>query len=350
MSSLGALKLQRHWWGSRCGCEAAGYAIDGLLRLEGAQTRRVQQRVCKLGADLSFAKAREHLQDSWPVALASETIRAICEQHGQRMRDWQPQEATTPQAFAEAAGELEFTVDAGKAHTREEGWKDLKIAAFQKRPLAKSAGPAEWKSRVLPEPTACVAWAAIAPASRFRKSWRRWSRRLGIQQAAQVHALADGAAWIWRAVERVFTGSAQTLDIYHACQHIAKAGERIYGDGSDASHAFLERGRTLLLESGWEGITRLMAEELDREDTPAIRSALEKMLAYFAKHLPRLQYRQRLAAGQAIGSGAIEGWAKTLGLRLKARGARWRKPNVTRMATLGCVRNSSQWSAYWSQT
>ena len=92
-----------------------------------------------------------------------------------------------------------------------------------------------------------------------------------------------------------------------------------------------------------------MAEEIEREDTPAKRVTLEKMLNYFAKHLPRLNYRRRLANGQAIGSGAIEGWAKTLGLRLKARGARWRKRNVTRMASLGCVRNSSQWPAYWSR-
>ena len=146
----------------------------------------------------------------------------------------------------------------------------------------------------------------------------------------------------------MFTGSQQTLDIYHACAHIAKASERLHGEGSTAAKGFLERGRALLLESGWEGITRLMAEEIEREDTPARRAALEKMLNYFAKHLPRLHYRRRLANGQAIGSGAIEGWAKTLGLRLKARGARWRKPNVTRMASLGCVRNSSQWSAYWS--
>ena len=71
------------------------------------------------------------------------------------------------------------------------------------------------------------------------------------------------------------------------------------------------------------------------------------MLGYFVKHVSRLNYRQRLQEGKAIGSGAVEGWAKTLGLRLKARGARWRKQNVNKMASLGCARNSSQWQAYW---
>ena len=53
-------------------------------------------------------------------------------------------------------------------------------------------------------------------------------------------------------------------------------------------------------------------------------------------------------AGNAIGSGVVEGWAKTLGLRLKARGARWRLNNVQAMAALGCVANSDQWEAYWA--
>jgi hypothetical protein len=55
-----------------------------------------------------------------------------------------------------------------------------------------------------------------------------------------------------------------------------------------------------------------------------------------------------LASGRAISSGAVEGQAKTLGLRLKARGARWLKKKVRPMATLVCVRNSIQWEGDWS--
>jgi hypothetical protein len=345
---MGALVLRRHWWGSRCSCPAGGYVIDERLGLDGHCTRLVQQQLCRLGADVSFAKVREHLLGFWHLPLSAETVRRACQAHGQRMARWQPREEATPRAFAAAAGAVEFTVDAGKVNTREEGWKDLKIAAFQKRRPAPAAAPAEWESRALPAPTASVAWAAVQPAGQFRKGWRRWGRRLGVGQAADLHVLADGAGWIWKAVGRAFTGCQQTLDVYHACQCVAKTGARLYGEGASEAADFLARGRALLLESGWEGVTQLTGEELQREDTPRRRAGLEKMLNYFAKHVNRLGYRQRLAAGQAIGSGAVEGWAKTLGLRLKARGARWRKANVRRMATLGCVRNSSQWSAYWS--
>ena len=75
----------------------------------------------------------------------------------------------------------------------------------------------------------------------------------------------------------------------------------------------------------------------------------DKLVSYFSKHVSRLDYRERLASGRAIGSGVVEGQAKTLGLRLKSRGARWRLVNVRPMASLVCVRNSVQWEAYWAQ-
>jgi hypothetical protein len=69
---------------------------------------------------------------------------------------------------------------------------------------------------------------------------------------------------------------------------------------------------------------------------------------YFSKHVRRLNYAERLAAGRAIGSGAGDGQAKTLGPRLKARGARWNRVNVEPMAGLVCVRHTGQWEAYWT--
>ncbi len=62
----------------------------------------------------------------------------------------------------------------------------------------------------------------------------------------------------------------------------------------------------------------------------------------------RLNYAERLQAGQAIGSGQVEGQAKTLGLRLKGRGARWNRGNVQAMASLVCVRHTCQWETYWT--
>jgi len=349
LSCVGVVRLTRRWWGSRCGCTPVGYGVDDVLGLDGRLTRTLQQQVCRLCADVSFAKACEHIEGLRGLRLNKEVVRQASHRQGERMAAWQQNEPTTPEAFAAAPGDVEFSTDAGKVNTLEAGWKDLKIAVFQKRPRADPATPAQWNSRQLPEPTVRVAWANIAPIKQFRKTWRKWSRRLGVRQTGELHALGDGAGWIWRAVERVFTGCQQTLDIYHGCQHIAKAGERLYGEGTEPAETFLQRGRQLLVESGWSGICKHVGEEYAKEDTPVRRRALEKLVGYFAKHTQRLGYREQLAAGQAIGSGTVEGWAKTLGLRMKARGARWRRKNVAKMSALVCVRNGGQWPSYWSQ-
>jgi hypothetical protein len=341
--------LRRRWWGSRCPCSPGGYHADAALGLDGGLSPRLQRKACRGAADLSFERTRENLLDLLGVSPAAETLRVYCERQAGRVARWQGQETASAEGFREAEGAWEFAIDAGKVNTREAGWRDLKIAVAQKRPAAKPATPAEWESRELPEATARVMWADISAAKRFRRSWHARLRRLGLPAMARLHVLGDGASWIWKAAGRALTGCRQTLDIYHASQHIAAAGKRLYGEGTAEATAFHEHGRELLLKEGWTGICRLIGEELASEDTPARRKALDRLLGYFLPHLGRIDYAGRLAAGEAIGSGVVEGAAKTLGLRLKARGARWRHKNARAMAALICCRQTDQWDLFWKR-
>lgn len=285
------------------------------------------------------------------VEVCPETVRKVVQGHGQKMARFQSQDTASEEAFRQAAGEVEFTTDAGKVNTREEGWKDLKIAVLAKRPAGKPTSPEQWKSQRLPLTTMVLAFAMIATAKEFRKSWRPRLRRLGVGCMASVHALADGASWIWKAVGRVLTGCVQTLDFYHACQHLSRCAERVYGEGTSAKGTAYRHARGLLLRQGWAGVCQWVGELLaveDEKERERRRKATDRLLGYFSKHTGRLNYAERLQAGRAIGSGQVEGKAKTLGLRLKARGARWRIGNVLPMASLVCVRHSSQWEAYWN--
>jgi hypothetical protein len=275
----------------------------------------------------------------------------MVEGHGQQMARFQAQDTASDKAFQEAAGTVEFTTDAGKVNTREEGWKDLKIAVLSKREAGQPTPPEQWKKQRLPAATVVLAFAMIATAKEFRKSWRPRLRRLGVQCLASVHALADGAGWIWKAVQRSLTGCVQTLDFFHACQHLSKCSERIFGEGTSAARAAYEHGRSLLVRQGWVGVCQWVGELLGVDDDgerERRRTATDRMIGYFAKHTQRLNYAERLQAGRAIGSGQVEGEAKTLGLRLKRRGARWNKRNVQPMASLVCVHHTCQWDAYWT--
>lgn len=349
MTTLGVLDVRRRYFQCRCGADG-GYAADAVLGLDQRFSRVVQKHCCRLAADVSFAKTQEHLHELLGVSIAPETVRTRVEHHARAMASFQPKDEATAKSFQAAKGDVEFAVDAGKVNTREEGWKDLKIAVISKRESGPSSTPEQWADDRLPAATMVMAFAMIAASKVFRKTWRPTLKKLGVTTFATVQALGDGASWIWKSVGRVLTGCTETLDIFHANQRLSQCAKAIFGEGTAEAKAAFERGRGLLLKDGWTGVCAWVAELLaveDPADRERRRPATEKLLKYFTPHIGRLNYRDLLSKGRAIGSGAVEGQAKTLGLRLKARGARWRKKNVRAMASLVCVRNSAQWKAYW---
>jgi hypothetical protein len=351
MSAVGEVVFTRRYWKCTCGSEGS-YAADALLGVEGRRsTKIVQKHCCRLAAEVSFASTSEHMHEMLGVDLCPETVRKMVEGHGKEMARFQAEDTASEEAFQKAAGAVEFTTDAGKVNTREEGWKDLKIGVISKRQAGEPCSPDNWKSQRLPAVTMALAFAMIATAKVFRKSWRSRLRRLGVKCLADVHALADGASWIWKAVQRALTGCMQTLDFFHACAHLGKCAKRIFGEETSEARIAYKHARSLLIRQGWTGVCQWVNELLavaDDSERERRRQATERLIGYFSKHTNRLDYAKRLQAGQAIGSGQVEGTAKTLGLRLKLRGARWNLGNVRPMASLVCVRHTSQWDPYWA--
>jgi hypothetical protein len=349
VTSVGVIRVNRRYWQCPCGSPGS-YAADDVLGLTDRISKTVQKHACRLASDVSFAKTSEHLREMLGVSLTAETFRTHVEKHGRAMAEFQPKDEASATAFQKAKGEVELAVDAAKVNTREEGWKDLKIAVISKRESGEPTSPDQWEAGRLPSPTATMSCAMIAKSKVFRRAWAPALRKLGVSCFAAVHGLGDGADWIWRSFERALPGCIQTLDIFHANERVNRCAETIFGNEITAAKAAFEQGRRLLVQDGWTGISAWVGELLGIEDAverERRRPATEKLVNYFAKHVGRLNYRDRLAKGRAIGSGAVEGAAKTQGLRLKARGARWRKKNVRAMASLVCVRNSIQWKAYW---
>jgi Uncharacterised protein family (UPF0236) len=351
MTAVGDVTFSRRYWKCTCSREG-GYLLDAVLGIEGQRyTKTVQKHCCSLAADLSFAGASGKMDEMLGVQICPETVRKVVEGHGKAMARFQATDTASEQAFQKAAGEVEFTTDAGKVNTREEGWKDLKIGVISKRCAGEPTTPEQWKKQRLPAPTIVLAFAMIATAQVFRKTWRPRLRRLGVVCMAAVHVLGDGAGWIWKAAQRVLTGCMQTLDFYHACQRLSRCAKSIYGEETPEARDAYKHARSLLAGLGWAGICQWVSELLnvaDESERERRQTATDRLIGYFAKHTNRLDYRERLQAGQAIGSGQVEGEAKTLGLRLKRRGARWNRVNVRPMASLVCVRHTHQWEAYWT--
>jgi hypothetical protein len=349
MTALGAVVVWRVYFSCQA-CGLGGYLADGWLGLEGYLTRGATRLICLLGGRGSFAVAERLLIECCGWKVSDERIRQACQAEAAPISEFRAESAAVAEAFADAAGDIEFQTDAAKVNTTE-GWRDMKIGIFARRQRGEPVTPTDWDERDLPAPTTRTAFAAIETIDDFAPRWSEWTARLGINDLTTITVLGDGAEWIWNAATKQFGGCHQILDIYHAAEHVADAGKRLYGEGTPEAATWLKEGRQLLLSDGWAGLCDHIGATLLKSPELAGHSALGELTGYFAAHTDRLNYCHRLYTGQSIGSGMVEGAAKNLvGRRLKQTGARWEVENVNKMAELCCLTYSNHWDLYWAST
>jgi hypothetical protein len=290
--------------------------------------------------------AADRLDELAGIRLDGETLRrhalAAAGRLGQRREEAMP----AGPAFAAAAGDWELLSDGVFVPARG-GWRELKLALFQRRQRGEPADAARWASRDLPAPAASAAFARLEGCDEFAGRWRGWASRLGLADATGLTVVVDGAAWIWAKAAEQFPGAAGLLDIFHACEHIGSAAAALFGEGSADAAAWRERVRDRLLADGWPGLCDALAPTLGGPLGEAGREAVDGLVSYFAAHTERVGYAGRLASGRSIGSGAVEGLARRTGERLKVSGRGWLERSVDPMGTLVCTVNTAEWGLLW---
>lgn len=229
-----------------------------------------------------------------------------------------------------------------------EGWREMRLGVFAKRARGRPATAEEWDTRRLPPPGARLLLGGIETAGRFGPRLRRWAGRLGIQDAAEITVLADGAEWIRNQARRQLPGAGQLLDIFHASEHLFACAKVLYGEGTAQAQAWVEAGRQAVLAEGAAGVQTHLAAARGQARSAAKRMALADAAGYFERRAELLGYAERLARGQSIGSGLVEGACKqVIGRRMKQTGARWRVRRANRMAALCCTFHGDAWNPYW---
>lgn len=324
-------------------------ALDQKLGIQGKYSKRANRLLTFAATNWPFAKGADYLEEFCGLQVSDETLRQHSYTEAEQVKSWQEESPKAVEHFADAPGDVEFQTDANKVNTIE-GWRDMKIGLFLKRPRGTSATAQEWADRRLPAPTARYAFAAIAPSEEFGQRWKPTARRLGIDSSNEVSVLADGAEWIWKEAAQAFPFSEGVLDIFHAAEHLAEAAKATWGESSETGQEWVETGRMALLKDGWYGLCEHLGRTWSGSEAPANREPLEALINYFAKQQTHLNYALRLHQGQSIGSGAVEGAGKNMiAQRMKRSGARWRVDNANRMAVLCSTVYSGIWESYWDR-
>jgi len=327
-------------------CGQGDFGADRVLGIDGYVTAGACRMACLLGVQQSFVRAEVALAEVAGWELDDNTIRQLCHATAARAAASRA-ERTTADLFAQAAGDRELQIDAGKANTRE-GWRDVKVGIFARRRRGEPTTAAAWDERDLPAPAVRSVVAAVEEASAFGERCAAEAERLGLTEPQELSVLGDGAEWVWNLAERHFAGCDELLDLWHGAEHLAAGAKAVCGVGSAAAQAQAQRGKERLLADGYWGVTEWVGELTGQLALGGDGAALGGVLNYFAGHQARLNYAVRLRRGQSIGSGLVEGSIKQLlNKRLKQTGARWKVEHVGPFVELGALAAGPEWQTFW---
>ena len=159
----------------------------------------------------------------------------------------------------------------------------------------------------MPKPAERLAFAAVEEIEAFGPRWGVWAERLGLKSFEKLGVFGDGAEWIWNAAAEPFPGSRGTLDFFRAGEHLAATATAPFGEGTPETRTRFRAARKALLDDGRSGIRGHIGRTLCGTASDAGRTAVDERVADLANHSHRPNDRHRLACGEPIGSGLIEG-------------------------------------------
>jgi hypothetical protein len=346
LTSIGHITVQRRYYNC-LQCDQNEVSWDQWAGIDHRNlTPQARRMLALAGMSWSFDVAAERLKELCHLQTSNDTIRRVCDEEGERVRQFLGSSSEATASLKEAQGHPEFYSDGVTVNTTE-GWREMRLSVVARRRAGAPCEAKQWDQRVLPEPTARLAVCAVANCQRVGASWQRLMERVDLKNAGDLSVIADGAKWIWeQAARRLSPHAKWVVDIYHVSEHLHDCGKALHGEG-EAARDWAERQLMYLLEQdGVALVRRLRQEQGVWEGAKAL--ALEKLLHYLEDNQDRMWYRQRLREGLPIGSGLIEGACKTVvAARLKINSARWRIRRAERMGALRCLDYSGLWNRYW---
>jgi hypothetical protein len=344
-TTVGAVSYRRpRWRCQECGEEC--YPHDGPLRFLGHRVSWPLAKVCsRLAAQIpSFDDAADSLAEDYGVHLAKETIRTIAEAAGRTVlaaEDQQRQQIMDRQAplpETEKTPEKAYVFADGTTVHSEGDWHEIRVATVATEDAAGHSLERHSRARFLGVEE--VAWTLVLLA-----------RSVGYQNAKQRAFIADGAAWLWKLQEAYFVSATAILDWYHLAEHVHKAANVLYGQGSQPAQQWAKS----LKDELWNGraaqaLTLAQADHA-RCRSPAKREALQELITYLENNQPHMDYPRYRELGLPVGSGQVEAQCKTLvGARCKQAGMRnWTYVGAEAVLRLRAAYQDGTFHGLWDQ-
>jgi len=299
-----------------------------------------QRRITDFGAEKSFERAAQQIEEHYGLDISPSTVRRITEQHGQHLQEQSdfnigtPAEVCTHQLIAETDGTMipivhfDLEGDADQRKTRVTCWKEGRLSlVFKPGDIAPTYG------------------ATMGSPEEVGLQLSQCALSAGLDNKTQIHGVGDGASWIANQMDVTFGANATyTIDFYHLCDYLSAASKRCAAD----ARAWLDQQKARLKEGELEAV--LTELKLHREpDTVVDENAPVRVCERYILNRPgQFNYLDAIERGLPIGSGKIEsGHRHVIQERLKISGAWWKTENVGKMLALRTTRTNGNWNDYW---
>ena len=142
------------------------------------------------------------------------------------------------------------------------------------------------------------------------------------------------------------------VDFFHACEYLTKISDGLFGTDTAEAHRWAEESRRILRHEvdGVSVVIRRAAQQQRRHKLKGKREDYNSGLGYLKKYRPHMDYAQRRAAGEPIGSGITEAGCKVIfNQRLKQSGMRWKRDTMQTIIDLRAACRSGIWSRVWKR-
>jgi hypothetical protein len=350
ISSLGELAIERAYY-HHGACHCGWVPLDEQLQLGASElSPLVQEMASYLGAWMPFAQAAQYLARYQNIHISHDVVNASTVRVGEVLAERQAQAVqqawethtlpaseaiTPPQRLYVSADGIHHLLPTGEG-------KEVKVAAiYETAERVTAQGEVEIHAQQIDYVVAATG-EDLAKAAYLRAVQR------GVEQAAEIGVLGDGANWIWNRVATMFPRRKTTeiVDFFHASEYLWDAAREVWGTDDAQIQTWCQAQCHTLKHEGAAAVRQALHALPPRK--PATASMVVDAQVYFENQQARMDYPQYVANGWQIGSGSAESAVKqVVGVRMNQAGMRWNAEHAVAVAHVRATILSERWDAFW---
>ena len=152
---------------------------------------------------------------------------------------------------------------------------------------------------------------------------------------------------IWNLVSEHFFDARQSVDYYHALEHLYEAAHLMHPSDPQQAKRWAQAAENTL----FQGHSDQLANQLAQAATGSSQRAqdLQAQAAYFQHNHRRMQYMALREEGYPIGSGMVESGAKQFKARFTGPGMRWSRDGFNRLLPIRAAILSHRFDQVWDE-